>query len=536
MKKILALMLVLIPLAAQARFEKLATDVNSLFGRMSGYVVSVEDDGVLSDLGTESNIYKGLVLKLYRESEEIVHPITKEVLGRKKSLVGDVVVEEVYERYSVLKTVGDAKPQAGDLAVLNPPVEVEVKTVNVPTRIELLIKESLSRGSNIILKNGAQISLVFTQDDKGGLTMEARDNKTDVLIASAYYSDLEAGDTGKITRDSFRSDIISTEYDSMTVGRILSKEDIYVAVSTQTQVDVFKFTGSSFEKAAELTRDFKRIVSVESADLDGNGIEEVFVSWLEFDKFPRTDVFEYNGTVFELKAEKLPFLSRVTYDKGRKLVLTQRMSPSGEFSGQIQTLEYRNGVYERAAAVAGSGKQGIFGFGLADYGDGKQNAVYIDNDFRLNAERDGKVFYTSNERFSQTPKFINLKDERSEVGPNRRVPLRIRDGQENLLDETKHFIKGRIFVNSEDRLYLIRNETLSDMLPNTFSYKGSSFAVYAWQNDSISRVWQSDMKDPVIVDYYMFEEYGRTYLFMLRNISGGMFKKSASQLEYIETR
>ena len=98
MKKLLALMLVLIPLAAQARFEKLATDVNSLFNRMSGYVVGVEEGGALSDLGTESNVYQGLALKLYREGEEIVHPITKEVLGRKKSLVGDAIVQEVFEK------------------------------------------------------------------------------------------------------------------------------------------------------------------------------------------------------------------------------------------------------------------------------------------------------------------------------------------------------------------------------------------------------------------------------------------------------
>lgn len=536
MKKLLALLLVLIPLAAQARFEQLSNDVNSLFNRMSGYVVSVDDSGILSDLGTESNIYKGLVLKVYRESEEIIHPITKEVLGRKKSAVGDVSVEDVFERYSVLNVVGTADVKVGDLVVLNPPVEVAVKTVNVPTRIELLIKESLSRGSNIVLKDDAQISLVFTHDDKGGISMEAKDNKTDILIASAYYSDLETGDVTRPTKDSFRSKSINAEYDSMTVGRILNKDDIHIAASLQNRVDFYKFTGKSFEKITELSRDFKKIVSVESVDLNNNGIEEVFVTWLEFDKFPRTDIFEYNGTSFELKAEKLPFISRVTYDKGQKMLLTQRMSPSGEFSGQIQVLEYRNGAYERTVSVPGSGTQGIFGFGLASYGDNKKNAIYIDNDFKLNIEREGKVAYTSSERFSQTPKYLDFQEEKSAVGPNKRVPLRIRDAYEYDISETRRFIKGRIFVNSEGRLYLIKNEAFSDMLPNTFAYKGSSFAVYSWQNDTMSRVWISDVKEPVIVDYYMFEEYGRTYLFMLRNISGGIFKKSTSEFEYIETR
>ncbi|QAR34202.1 hypothetical protein EP073_12540 [Geovibrio thiophilus] len=534
MKKLLVLILILLPLAAQARFEKVASDVNSLFSRMGGYVVSVDGSVIYSDLGSASNVYPGLVLKVYKESEEIIHPITKQVLGRKKVLIGDAVVKNVFEGYSELELSDKkAEPRVGDAIVLNPPVEVAFKAVNVPTRIELLLKEDVAKVPNVILKDSAVIALNFTQDDKGGISLEARDTKTGTLIASAYYADIEAEDTGKLTRDSFQSDILEAEYDTMTVGHMIDKEEIYTAVSSKAQVDFYKFTGKAFEKKAELKPEGIRfIVSVDSADLDGNGIEEVLVSWLEYDKFAKTNVYEYDGAKFALKAEKLPFFSRVSYDKGKKVVLTQRLATDGTFVGQIQKLEYK-GSYVRGESIPDSANKKLFGFGYADVNrDGSVNPVYINDDYKVVVEKDGEEVFQSVEQFSQTPKFINLQEEQE----NRKVNQKIKDIDAFEVMEQRQHLKGRIFVNTDGRLYLIKNQSMSNMLPNTFSYKGSAFAVYGWEGRTMSKVWESDLKEPVIVDYYMYEEYGRTYLFMLRNIAGGVFRKATSQIEYIETK
>lgn len=534
MRKLLVLILILLPLAAQARFEKVASDVNSLFSRMGGYVVSVDGSVIYSDLGSASNVYPGLVLKVYREGEEITHPITKQVLGRKKVLISDAVVKNVFEGYSELE-LSDKKAvvKVGDAAVLNPPVEVAVKTVNIPTRIELLLKEDVAKVPNITLKDSAAIALVFTQDEKGGISLEARDTKSGTLIASAYYSDIEAADSGRLTRDSFQSEFLEAEYDTMTVGHMINKEEIFAAVSSKAQVDFYKFTGKAFEKKAELKpAGITFIVSVDSADLDGNGIEEVLVSWLEYDKFAKTNVYEYDGARFVLKAEKLPFFSRVSYDKGKKVVLTQRLATDGSFVGQIQKLEYK-GSYVRGEAIPGSANKKLFGFGYADVnGDGSMSPVYINDDNKIIVEKDGKQTFESVEQFSQTPKFINLQQEQA----IKKATQKVKDIDAFEIMEQRQYIKGRIFINTDGRLYLIKNQSMSSMLPNTFSYKGSAFAVYGWEGKTMSKVWESDLKEPVIVDYYMYEEYGRTYLFMLRNISGGIFRKATSQIEYIETK
>jgi len=49
-------------------------------------------------------------------------------------------------------------------------------------------------------------------------------------------------------------------------------------------------------------------------------------------------------------------------------------------------------------------------------------------------------------------------------------------------------------------------------------------------------MWQSDYMEPVIVDYYMYEEFNRTYLFLLRNFSDSVFSTDKSQFIYIETK
>ncbi len=42
--------------------------------------------------------------------------------------------------------------------------------------------------------------------------------------------------------------------------------------------------------------------------------------------------------------------------------------------------------------------------------------------------------------------------------------------------------------------------------------------------------------EPVIADYYMYEEFNRTYLFLLRTSSESIFGDDQSQFIYIETK
>ncbi|MEJ7619481.1 MAG: hypothetical protein WKI46_01505, partial [Aquificaceae bacterium] len=64
------------------------------FFQREGYVVKVDANRVLIDLGREK-VRVGEEFTILKEGKEIVHPITKQVIGRESQQVGVLRVEEV---------------------------------------------------------------------------------------------------------------------------------------------------------------------------------------------------------------------------------------------------------------------------------------------------------------------------------------------------------------------------------------------------------------------------------------------------------
>ncbi|WP_022852117.1 hypothetical protein [Limisalsivibrio acetivorans] len=537
MKRILAALLIitLLPAAAFARFEKLAKDVDSMFSRMTGYVVSVEGNEIYTDLGFGSGVYPGLEMNIYRESEEIVHPITGQVLGKKKAQVAEIRINEVFDSYSTASVLSkESEPVKGDLAILNPPVPVQINYKDISRRLQLLLKEDISSGKNIVIKDSADIVITFTQAEEGGIRYEARDTKADTLISSNFYSDIETGDgSGKLTRDTLMSEQVEEEYKGMSVGHIFNDKDIHIATVGYEKVDFYLFNGESFSFVDSI-KDIDNVVSVEVMDLNKNGIDEVFISRLQYGKFVKTNIYEYKGNSFKQIESGLPYFVRAAYDRGQKVLVAQKLTSEGEFVGQIQKVVY-SGRYQRGEAIDGTVGVGIFGFGYSDItGDGLDDVLYIGDDYHLNVESEDEVIYTTLDTFSKTPHFFLIEYENLSSD----IDKLEEEMEENpfLVEEKRKYLKGRVFVNRDGRVYVVKNVALSKVLPNTRSYKASTFSVYEWTGDALSRVWESDKLEPVIADYYMYEEYGRTYLFLLRNISMGMFRGKQSQLIYIETK
>lgn len=74
--------------------------IAGIFPLMQGMVVKVEGDRVLVDLGARRGAYEGMELEVYREGEEVKHPISGQILGRRDVQRGVIRVVEVKEEFS----------------------------------------------------------------------------------------------------------------------------------------------------------------------------------------------------------------------------------------------------------------------------------------------------------------------------------------------------------------------------------------------------------------------------------------------------
>lgn len=100
---------------------QLSADIYNQLPLTLGIVVSLENgDEAYLDIGANSNIRKGMKVVVFREGDVIVHPVTKEVLGKKVTRLGEFVVTDVQEKLTNARMIKKEKDavQIGDRVVV----------------------------------------------------------------------------------------------------------------------------------------------------------------------------------------------------------------------------------------------------------------------------------------------------------------------------------------------------------------------------------------------------------------------------------
>src|SRR4051812_22381283 len=95
--------------AAPLSFKVLADQLAALFPIIQTDVVEVTDSRVILSSGRGQGVQPGLELVGYREGRELVHPRTKQSLGRTEEALGRLVIAQVFENYSVATHVDGPK-------------------------------------------------------------------------------------------------------------------------------------------------------------------------------------------------------------------------------------------------------------------------------------------------------------------------------------------------------------------------------------------------------------------------------------------
>ena len=101
---------------APLSFKVLADQLTALFPTIQTDVVEVTDSRVILAAGRGQGVQPGLELVGYREGRELIHPRTKQSLGRTEETLGRLVVAQAFENYSVATHVDGPKVQVGDRA------------------------------------------------------------------------------------------------------------------------------------------------------------------------------------------------------------------------------------------------------------------------------------------------------------------------------------------------------------------------------------------------------------------------------------
>ncbi len=72
---------------------------------VDGFVIQVNGNQIMLDKGLGNGLKPGMKCIIYREGKEIRHPITGEILGRETKIIGTVLVNDAFEKYSIARPI-----------------------------------------------------------------------------------------------------------------------------------------------------------------------------------------------------------------------------------------------------------------------------------------------------------------------------------------------------------------------------------------------------------------------------------------------
>lgn len=103
--------------------EKLVEDVAIMIYNdlplVEGNIIKVEDNTIYIDLGTTEGLRRGTKCVAFEEGEEIINPVTKEILGKKVKKLGEIIVEQVQNKMSIAKIISkEGSIKTGDKIVV----------------------------------------------------------------------------------------------------------------------------------------------------------------------------------------------------------------------------------------------------------------------------------------------------------------------------------------------------------------------------------------------------------------------------------
>lgn len=294
----------------------------------------------------------------------------------------------------------------------------------------------------------------------------------------------------------------------LAVGQTLASGERELFVAGNHVLRYYR-QGAELKLMAEIPyKVYETILAVDSADLDNNGIPEVYVTVINGEILV-SQIWGVDGASLKKVAGPLPYYFRaVTGAGGVKKLYAQQISATADFYGDVSELVKSGEGYKLADPVK-LPKQGyIYNFSMLK---GSNPVVFDRNGYLKVFNAADDEIWKSSEEFSGSETSFNRIDN-SGMNGHRSV-----------------FLDQRMIVKANGELLVPKNSG-SWFLFNKHSYSKNSLYCFAWDGVDLQEKWHTRQSDYYLADF-AYDESSRELL-MLEVVTKeeGVFDKGASRL------
>ena len=275
-------------------------------------------------------------------------------------------------------------------------------------------------------------------------------------------------------------------------------------------IHILKFRdGKLIELNTVEGHEFRKIVSIDASDINGNGKAEIFVTAFSDRKSFRSYVLEYNGNAYTMLADNQNWFFMVFNSNGkeRKLFaqkMGEQFSTGETVYGADKHKIVMTGVYELSWTGDGYApvkrlylpeNTVILGFAYGDLtGDGNDETVFYAKDNHLTVQNTkGDILWRSADPYGKSFKYIDYSDPDA-PDPKKRLYLPVRI---HFTDFDRNGNKEIITLKND-------NDSMGYLAKLGIISKGYGECL-AWCNQALTQVWKTGdysgiVSDSVIAD------------------------------------
>ncbi len=324
------------------------------------------------------------------------------------------------------------------------------------------------------------------------------------LLSEEFIEPDEAGGGGSPFVMTGRSDATPGFWKSKNFGfqiRGLALGDVDGDGKTETimissqGVHIYRSESGRFIKIKEIAGEkYHKYVAVDVADIQKNGIAEIFVTCLNTTrKILQSFVLEWDGSKFAHVARDENWYFRVLHrpELGYMLI-GQKKGISDLFLGGVYELTWSGNRYEAQNRISLPKETTVFGFAMGDIlNDGGESFVTLDDQDRLRLFTSaGKREWKSQDRFGGSENYIDIDsaEKQSEF-------------------ENRIYLPHRIFVtdlnqDGKTEVVVIKNHSLSSRLFKRYRrYSEGQFESLSWDGLGLAENWHTRKVSGYICDY-----------------------------------
>lgn len=331
------------------------------------------------------------------------------------------------------------------------------------------------------------------------------------LIPGGFSADAAApGDSGRFggTQRFWKSRNFNHAINGLALGDVDGDGKIETVIASPNRVLVYRYDEKRFFEVGTVDRvKFENIVGLDVADINGNGIPEIFVSALNAQRSGLSSkVLEYDGSGFRALVKDAAHYFRVCElpDRGSVLFGQRQRQSDTPFSSAVYEMTWEGNGYVTQNRVLPTRKANLLGFTMGDpMNSGQETVLAFDPSDNLRLlELSGSELWTSGSRFGGSTLFLNMpKNDRGQIQNKKYLPMRVQivdiegDGEYEVVSvNNKEVAGGRL---SQFRLY-----TRTEML------------IMSWDGVGLAPVWKTRRLSGMIRDFAVgdFDNDGKNEL------------------------